>query len=63
MVILALRFYPTVPFHMRRAIEEGATVAELVEAIEVAALLGGMAVLHFCLPFLNELQDEVEGTK
>ena len=63
MVILALRYYPTVPFHMRRAIEEGATFAELVEAIEVAALLGGMAVLHFCLPFLKELQEEVEATK
>ena len=61
--ILALRFYPTVPSHMRRAIEEGATVAELLEAIQVAALLGGMAVLHFCLPFLKELQEEVEKGK
>jgi alkylhydroperoxidase/carboxymuconolactone decarboxylase family protein YurZ len=58
--ILALRFYPTVPVHMRRAIKEGATVAELVEAIQVAALLGGMAVLHFCLPFLKEIQEETE---
>jgi alkylhydroperoxidase/carboxymuconolactone decarboxylase family protein YurZ len=63
MAILALRFYPTVPFHMRRAIEEGATVAELTEAIQVAALLGGMAVLHFCLPFLKELQEEMEAGK
>jgi len=61
--ILALRFYPTVPVHMRRAIKEGATVAELVEAIQVAALLGGMAVLHFCLPFLKEIQEEVEAGK
>jgi alkylhydroperoxidase/carboxymuconolactone decarboxylase family protein YurZ len=64
MAVLALRHYPTVPFHMRRAIEEGATLPELVEAIEVAALLGGMAVLHHCLPFLKELQEEMEkGTK
>jgi alkylhydroperoxidase/carboxymuconolactone decarboxylase family protein YurZ len=61
--ILALRFYPTVPSHMRRAIEEGATVAELLEAIEVVALLGGMTVIHFCLPFLKELQEEIEATK
>jgi alkylhydroperoxidase/carboxymuconolactone decarboxylase family protein YurZ len=48
---------------MRRAIEEGATVAQLTEAIQVAALLGGMAVLHFCLPFLKELQEEMEAGK
>jgi alkylhydroperoxidase/carboxymuconolactone decarboxylase family protein YurZ len=59
-MILALRFYPTVPNHMRRAIAEGATLQEIVEAVQVTALLGGMCVLHFCLPFLKEIQEEMK---
>jgi alkylhydroperoxidase/carboxymuconolactone decarboxylase family protein YurZ len=60
-MILALRFYPTVPVHMRRAIREGATIAELVEAVQTVALLAGMPVLHFCLPFIKEIQEEVDS--
>jgi alkylhydroperoxidase/carboxymuconolactone decarboxylase family protein YurZ len=62
-VILALRFYPTVPNHLRRAIVEGATFREAVEAIQTAALFAGMPVLHFTLPFLKEIQAEVESGK
>jgi alkylhydroperoxidase/carboxymuconolactone decarboxylase family protein YurZ len=62
-VILALRFYPTVPNHMRRALIEGATFHELVEAIQTAALFAGMPVLHHCMPFFREIQPEVEAGK
>lgn len=59
--VLAYRAFPTLDGHLRRAVREGASVREEVEAMEVAALLGGFPVLHFALPFLNAIHDEVEA--
>ena len=59
-VVLAYQAFPTLDGHLRRAIREGASVREAVEAMEVAALPGGFPLLHYALPFLNALHDEVE---
>jgi alkylhydroperoxidase/carboxymuconolactone decarboxylase family protein YurZ len=62
-VILAFRHYPTVGDHLRRAIREGATLQEAIEAFEVATIPGGMPVLHFALPFLIEIDKEIQEGK
>jgi alkylhydroperoxidase/carboxymuconolactone decarboxylase family protein YurZ len=59
--ILAYRAFPTIDGHFRRAIREGATVMELLEAMEVAALPGGFPLLHYALPFLMKLNEEIEA--
>lgn len=59
--VLAYRAFPTLDGHLRRAVREGASVREAVEAMEVAALPGGFPVIHFALPFLMVIQDEVEA--
>ena len=59
--ILAYQAFPTLDGHLRRAIREGASVLEAVEAMEVAALPGGFPVIHYALPFLNAIHDEVEA--
>lgn len=58
--VLAFRGYPTIEAHLRRAIREGATLREAVEAMEVAAIPGGAPCLHFALPYLKTLSDEIE---
>jgi len=58
-VILAFRGYPTVGDHLRRALREGATLQEAIEAFEVATVPGGMPVLHFALPYLIEAEKEL----
>lgn len=58
-VVLAYRAFPTLDGHLRRAVREGASVREAVEAMEVAALPGGFPVIHFALPFLSAIHDEV----
>lgn len=60
-VILGCRSYPTIDGHLRRAVRVGASVREAVEAMEAAALPGGFSVLHYELPFLNAIHDEVEA--
>ena len=60
-VVLACRSYPTVPHHLRRAVQEGATLAEIVEAMQVGALFAGAPVFHHALPFLIELHDDLEA--
>ena len=60
-VVLAYRTFPTLDGHLRRAVREGASVREAVEAMEVAALPGGFPLLHFALPFLKAIHDEVES--
>ena len=60
-VVLADRAYPTVEGHLRRAIREGASLQEVVEAMQSAALLGGMVILHFALPSLMTIRDEMES--
>ena len=59
--VLAYRAFPTLDGHLRRAVREGASVREAVEAMEVAALPGGFPVIHFALPFLNRIHDEIEA--
>jgi alkylhydroperoxidase/carboxymuconolactone decarboxylase family protein YurZ len=58
-VVLARRAYPTVPHHLRRAVEEGATFDELVEAMQVGALLGGAPLLQHAWPHLVQIHDEI----
>jgi alkylhydroperoxidase/carboxymuconolactone decarboxylase family protein YurZ len=60
-VVLAYRAFPTLDGHLRRAVREGASVRELLEGLEAAALPGGFPVLHYSLPFLNAIHDEIEA--
>ena len=57
-VILGCRAYPTIDMHLRRALAEGATLREIVEAFEVAAILGGFPAIHYALPFFSALHQE-----
>ncbi len=59
--VLAYRAFPTLDGHLRRAVREGASVMELVEAMEAAALPGGLPVMHYALPFLIRLHGEIEA--
>jgi alkylhydroperoxidase/carboxymuconolactone decarboxylase family protein YurZ len=62
-VVLSCRSYPTVPQHFRRAVAEGATLAELFEAINVASLLAGQGVSAHASPFLQTLHLEFAKEK
>ena len=59
--VLAYRAFPTLDGHLRRAVREGASVREAVEAMETAALPGGFPVIHYALPFLSAIHEEVEA--
>jgi alkylhydroperoxidase/carboxymuconolactone decarboxylase family protein YurZ len=56
--ILAFRGYPSLKLHLARALREGATLREVLEAMEVASVPGGMASLHFAVDALIELEQE-----
>jgi alkylhydroperoxidase/carboxymuconolactone decarboxylase family protein YurZ len=56
--ILAFRGYPSLKLHLARALREGATVREVLEAMEVASVPGGMALLHFAVDALIEIERE-----
>ena len=58
--VLAYRAFPTIDGHLRRAVREGACVMELVEAMEAASFPGGFPVLHFSLPFVAAIHDDIE---
>ena len=58
-VILGCRSYPSIDLHLRRALAEGATLREVLDAFEVAAILGGFPALHYALPFMIALHDEL----
>ena len=60
-VVLAYQAFPTLDGHLRRAMREGASVREAVEAMQAAALPGGFPLIHFALPFLNKISDEIEA--
>lgn len=60
-VVLAYRTFPTLDGHLRRAVREGASVRELLEGMEAASLPGGFPILHYSLPFLNTIHDEIEA--
>ena len=59
--VLAYRAFPTVDGHLRRAVREGASLMELIEAMEAAALPGGLPVLHYALPYLMRIGAEIEA--
>ena len=56
--VLAFRGYPSLKLHLARALREGASVAEVVQALEMASIPGGMATLHFGIDQLIEIQKE-----
>ena len=60
-VVLAYRGYPSMGKHIRRALREGATVQEVIEAFETAAIPGGMPVLHQALDCLIEIEQEQQA--
>lgn len=56
--ILAYRGYHSVGRHLKRALQEGATVQEAIEVLELASIPGGMPTLHFGIDKLIELERE-----
>lgn len=58
--VLAYRAFPTLDGHLRRAVREGASLQELLEAMQAAALPGGFPVLHYALPFLSAIQADIQ---
>lgn len=60
--VLAYRGYPTLGKHLRRALEEGASLRELLEALEMASVPGGQPTLHFALEHLAEVRKQIPET-
>jgi alkylhydroperoxidase/carboxymuconolactone decarboxylase family protein YurZ len=56
--VLAYRGYPSLKLHLTRALKEGASVAEVVQAMEMASIPGGMPALHFAVDMLAEIERE-----
>jgi len=56
--VLAFRGYPSLKLHLARALREGASVAQVVQALEMASIPGGMATLHFGIDQLIEIEKE-----
>lgn len=56
--VLAFKGYPSLKKHLRRAMAEGASLREVLEAMEVASDPGGMAALHYAVDQLIELERE-----
>jgi alkylhydroperoxidase/carboxymuconolactone decarboxylase family protein YurZ len=59
--ILCYRGYPTAGFHFRRAIVHGATMREILEAVQCVALSGGSPTLHFALAQLGPIQADLDA--
>lgn len=59
--VLAYRAFPTIDGHLRRAVREGASVREALEAMQAACLPGGFPVIHYALPFLSKIQEEIDA--
>lgn len=58
-VVLANRgFYWTLTSHMRRALKQGATKQEILEALEFAVTPGGAPVMHLGLRALMDLEED-----
>jgi alkylhydroperoxidase/carboxymuconolactone decarboxylase family protein YurZ len=55
--LLAFRMYHSVRAHIARALREGASVSEVVQALEMASIPGGQATLHFGLDHLIALEE------
>jgi alkylhydroperoxidase/carboxymuconolactone decarboxylase family protein YurZ len=60
-VVLSCRAYPTLGQHLRRAIREGATLEEMIEAMQIGAQIAGAPVFHHAIPYFRELQGEIES--
>ena len=56
--ILAFRGYSSLKLHLARSMREGASLREVLEAMEVASVPGGMATLHYAVDQLIELEQE-----
>lgn len=56
--ILAFRGYGSLKLHLARAMREGASLREVLEAMEVASVPGGMATLHYAVDQLIEIERE-----
>jgi alkylhydroperoxidase/carboxymuconolactone decarboxylase family protein YurZ len=56
--ILAFRGYPSLKLHLTRALQAGASVDEVIQAMEMASIPGGMATLHFAIDQLIEVEKE-----
>jgi alkylhydroperoxidase/carboxymuconolactone decarboxylase family protein YurZ len=54
--VLCSRSYPSAKSHFERALREGASVREIIEALEAAAIPGGGPTMHFGLELLTEIQ-------
>ena len=59
-IVLAFRGLPSTKMHLRRAMQEGATMQEMIEAFETASLPGGLPLMSFGLKQLMELEAEAE---
>jgi alkylhydroperoxidase/carboxymuconolactone decarboxylase family protein YurZ len=55
--LLSFRMYHSVRAHIARALREGASVDEIVQALEMASIPGGQATLHFGLDHLIALEE------
>jgi alkylhydroperoxidase/carboxymuconolactone decarboxylase family protein YurZ len=53
--VLAYRAYPSIEQHLRRAYREGASMRELIEAMECAAQPGGGPTLSYALKHLSKI--------
>ena len=57
-VLLSFMGIRNIKAHARRALRAGATMQEIIEALEVGTIPAGMALMHFAIPFLMEVDDE-----
>lgn len=54
--LLSFRMYHSARVHLERALREGASVTEVIHALEMASIPGGQATLHFGLDQLIALE-------
>jgi alkylhydroperoxidase/carboxymuconolactone decarboxylase family protein YurZ len=57
----AVRGYPSIGPHLRRAMGEGASIQEVIEAMETAAIPGGFPALHFALTYLLKIAENPDS--
>lgn len=59
--VLAYKAYPSIEFHLRRAIREGATMRQVVEAMACASMPGGGPTLQFALHYLWKIEADLQA--
>jgi alkylhydroperoxidase/carboxymuconolactone decarboxylase family protein YurZ len=57
-LVAATRSSPTVEVHFRRALREGATMDELIEAVQIAERPGGATMLQFAVGALMRIESD-----